>query len=132
MIIWSCLRSPKESHGGESTVSEQVSAWSTIHVEVRHEVKLGEVTPDPLMLTCFSAFLDTEASTTGFYLGTFNGYGAKGKIIFADKSEEGGRLGKVSATLEKYQERMDFNPKITCVDVSTTLNILAVSGGFLK
>lgn len=120
LITWSCLRAHDALGESESTLSQHSSAWSTIHMSVRHQIQLGGITRDHLQITCFSSFWDVDATTMGFYFGTFNGYVAKGKVVV-----EGASLP--TTTIEKYQERLDSNPKITCMDISKTLNILVVS-----
>lgn len=117
LITWTCLRSNETLN--DISLSQHSSAWSTIHISLRHQIQLADITRDHLHITSFFAFWDMETATTGFYLGTFNGYVAKGQIIVESSN-------KATAVIEKYEERADTNPKITCVDISKALNILVV------
>ncbi|CAL8146523.1 unnamed protein product [Orchesella dallaii] len=111
LITWSCLRAHDAL--GESSLSQHSSAWSTIHISIRHQIKLRSIIKDHLHITCFQV-CDPEISSILF--GTYNGY-----VVKCQREET-----ITGESIEKYQERLDCNPRITCMDVSRILNILVL------
>jgi len=113
LITWVCMRTKEPLQDDDS--SKHKSAWSKIHLTIRHVTNLCESLNETLCITAFDTWIDEES--TEFLIGTMNGYTARG-LLTGEK-----------AVFQKYCESdsTENDSGVICFDLSLEFNVLAVS-----